>query len=162
MTDPLDLDALDDILKTMGSDGFDDNPGGETDWIAALSAWTVDEGERLDPAKLAQKLATIWQVGNLVEKELSGRFQIRATWRSQFPYRGGDGELKGGCVDVHDLHLLSEDPREIACAIAAEVRKTAEPEHNVVLFRRLVTKVTQFTNPLTYRHETSFGLARVE
>lgn len=159
----LDLNALDNILQNMNLGVYND-PGGDPDWIAALSAWTVDESEqynRDDPATLAQKLSTIWEIGTLVEKELAGRFQIRATTRAQFPYTATDGELKAGVIDVYTLKILSEDPREIACAIAAEVVKAADPEQNVVMFRRLVQKIVRYSYPAKTEYRTSFGLARV-
>jgi len=163
--DALDRNALGSILQTMKSNIRDVDPGGETDWIAALGAWTIDEHERIkkdDPVKLAKDLSTIWEVGNLVEKELNARFQIRATQAAQFPYVSSTGELKGGVVDSHKLHLISQDPREIACAIAAEVVNQADPEHNAVLFRRLVYRTALYSSPLQYAYHTSFGLARVK
>lgn len=159
----MDAKDLEHIFADINVEDEGKDPGGETDWIAALAAWAVDEAERYntDAATLAKKLATIWEVGNLVEKELSPRFQIRATLRPTFPYVGIEGELNGGVVDERRFKPMNEDPRELACAIAAEVVRAAKPEHNVVLFRRLLTKSTLFSAPLQYEYRTSFGLARV-
>ncbi len=143
-------------VKDYGKD-----PGGHPVWIAALSAWQVDEGERLDPATLAQKLASIWEVGNHVEKEMPKRLQIRATDQAQFPYLDEHGELQAGVVGNYRLWIGSEDPREVACAIVAAVVKAAQPEHNVVLFRKLTVKLVQYTDPIVNRLETRFGLARI-
>lgn len=151
---------LDAFISTKMED-YGKDPGGHTDWIAALSAWQVDEGERLDPATLAQRLSSIWEIGNYVEKEMPKRFQIRATEQATFPYLDEHGELRAGVIGSARLWISSENPREIACAIVAEVEKAALPEHNVVLFRKLTVKLSQFTAPVTHRLETRFGLARI-
>lgn len=158
----VDREALAIVLAETDLADYACDPGGESEWIAALTAWELDTyGKRLDPATLAERISTIWTVGNLVEKELTGRFQIRATEHAQFPYMDADGELQAGIIREYRLSNLSDDPRELACAIAAEVVQGAKPEHNVVLFRRLLTKLTFYTDPLTHRYETRFALARV-
>lgn len=157
-----DLGELDGILASMKEVAFD-GPGGETEWLEALSAWCVDtHSDRSDDADLARRLSLIWEVGGHLEKELSGRFQIRATHRAQFPYAGPGVDLMGGVVETYKLKIMSDDPRELACAIAAEVIAHAGAHHNVVMFRRLVTKViARFTTPQAFEYQTSFGFARV-
>lgn len=158
----VDREALAAVLAETDLTDYGRDPGGEKDWIATLVAWEVDGfGKNLDPATLAERISMIWNVGNLVEKELSNRFQIRATDQAMFPYLDEAGELQAGIVFARDVSNLSDDPRELACAIAAEVVREAKPEHNVVLFRRLLTKMTLYTAPPKYKYETRFALARV-
>jgi hypothetical protein len=158
----VDREALATALAETDMADYGRDPGGESEWIAALVAWEIDlSGKRLDPATLAERISTIWSVGNLVEKELAGRFQVRATENAQFPYLDPDGELQAGIIGEHRLKTLSDDPRELACAIAAEVVRVAKPEHNVVLFRRLLTKTALYSHPVQYRYDTKFALARV-
>lgn len=158
----VDHEAIAAVLAETDLADYARDPGGESEWIAALTAWEIDGyGKHLDPANLAERISTIWTVGNLVEKELAGRFQVRATENVQFPYLDAVGELQAGIVREYRLKNLSDDPRELACAIAAEVVQDSKPEHNVVLFRRLLTKTTLYSSPLQHRYETRFALARV-
>lgn len=156
-----DREAMLDAFISTDVKDYGKDPGGHADWIEALSAWQVDEGENLDPVTLAQRLSSIWEIGNYVEKEMPKRFQIRAADQAQFPYLDEHGELQAGVVGSYRLWNGSEDPREIACAIVVEVVKAAQPQHNVVLFRKLISKSVLYTDPVTRRLETRFGLARV-
>ncbi len=160
MTD-YDREAIASAFESTDLVAYGPDPGGFDDWLPALTAWAVDEGDRLDPAKLAEKIAMIWEVGGLVEKELAGRFRVRATDRSTFPYHDGHGELQAGVVGRHELKLLSEDPREVACAIAAAVVKEARRGENMVLFRRLLVVNTLYVMPARREYVTNFGLALV-
>lgn len=164
---PSELDALKAILQDMELDAYGPDPGGFEDWIPALTAWAVDESERLDAATLAKRVSQIWEVGNLVEKELSPRFSVRATAAATFPYHDERGELQAGVVGVHKLDILSDDPRELACAVAAAVHREALARHNVVLFRKLIrvdSPMLHSKDPFSARrpvYVSCFGLARV-
>jgi hypothetical protein len=165
MNPDYDKSALLDVI-TDATDDYTSDPGGYKEWVEALVAWEIDKGEHLDDTKLAYNLALFASVANWLPGELPG-FEIRALDAPAFAYHDACGELQAGHLNFRKLHTLSDDPRELACAIAAEVKLDARKGENVVIFRRLVYKTplprtlhadgTRSFNPFS----TQFGVAKV-
>lgn len=132
------------------------------EWLPSLIAWIVDEAEhyKSNDAAFSDKLQFTWAVGNRLESELCGRFKkIVATPNAVFPFIDADGLLQAGVVDTVKIHPMNDDPREIACALAAEMIK-ADSTHDTLFINVIVRKLALYSAPVQYRYETRFATAK--
>lgn len=114
----------------------------EEEWLVTLVAWIVDDQKqhKQDDARFAELLQLTWNVGSRLEAELCGRFKrIIAVSAAVFPFDNPSGELAAGVVDTVKLSPMSDDPREITCALAAEMMK-ADASHNTLYIHSLIRK----------------------
>ncbi len=138
-------------------------PEDTEEWLAALVAWMVDDhasprfGKQND-ADFADALQLTWVVGSRLEAELGGRFKkIVPVASSVFPFTAPGGELSAGITDNVKLEPMSEDVREITCALAAEMLK-ADPDHDTLFIHLLIRKITSSKG--ANRYDTRFATGK--
>jgi len=137
-------------------------PEDTEEWLAVLVAWMVDDNEMpryggKNPAAFADALQLTWMVGSRLEAELCGRFKkIVPVIASVFPFMSPGGELSAGITDTVDISPMSEDVREITCALAAEMLK-ADPEHDTLFVHLLIRKYSPPVGPNRYSSRFATG-----
>jgi len=135
------------------------------EWLTTLVAWMVDEQPDdaraiyvSNDATFADALQLTCDVGARLEAELAGRFKkIVPVEGAVIPFTSLDGELSACVVDNVKLTIMSEDPREITCALAAEMLK-ADPSHDTLFIRQLIRKYTVSAG--FSRYDTRFATAK--
>jgi len=135
-------------------------PENSEEWLAALVAWMVDDlvTSHHNEATFADALQLTWVVGSRLESELCGRFKkIVPVVANVFPFEGPNGELSAGITDTVILDPINEDPREITCTLAAEIKK-ADPNHDTLFILSLIRKTILLNG--NYRYDTRFATAK--